>query len=182
MKGYRLEDLESRGGKVIASRDVKFMEDKSPSDLTVVDICGMTATAKEIDGLIDGTIYLGAEKSTISSLGALSALSPKVPSHPPILTPSVTNEGKLVYLTSASLTPTDQNLVSDKVVPENVVKDIVPATTVPHQTSTQIRKSIDHYGFTTVEELGVEIGQVFTAFIITAGEPQNYTQILWSPD
>jgi len=175
---------------VIASRDVKFMEDKSPSDLTVVDICGTTATAKEIDGLIDGTIYLGAEKSTISSLGASSAPdvskfvtpSPKVPSLPPILTPSVTNEGKSVYLTSASLTPTDQNLVSDKVVPENVVKDIVLATTVPHQTSTQIRKSIDHYGFTTVEESGVEIGQAFTAFIITAGEPQNYTQILWSPD
>ena len=53
MKGYRLEDLESRGGKVIASRDVKFMEDKSPSDLTVVDICGMTATAKETMDLMN---------------------------------------------------------------------------------------------------------------------------------
>jgi len=29
MKRYRLEDLESRGGKMIASQDVKFMEDES---------------------------------------------------------------------------------------------------------------------------------------------------------
>jgi len=59
------------------------------------------------------------------------------------------------------------------------MKDIVLATTVSCLTSTQIRKPIYCYDFTTVEELGVKIRQAFTA---TAGEPQNYAQILQSPD
>jgi len=163
-KGYRLEDLESGGGKVIASWNIKFMEDESPSELTVVDVCRMTATAEEINGLIDGAISSSMGKLTISSLGALSTpdmsksvtLSPQVSSLPSILTSSITNERKLVYLTPTSLTPIDQNLMSDKVVPENVVKDIVSVTTVPCQTSTQIRKPIDCYGFTTVEELKLD--------------------------
>jgi len=123
MKGYRLEDLESGGGKVITSQDVKFIEDKFPSDLTVVDVCRMTATAKEINRLIDGTISLSMGKLTISSLGALSTPdisksitpSPQVSFLPSILTSSITNEGKLVYPTLISLTPIDQNLVSNKV-------------------------------------------------------------------
>ena len=173
---------------MIASWDVKFMEDESPSDLTVVDVYRMTATAKEINGLIDGAISLGMEKSTIFSLGALSTsdvsksvtLSPQVSSLPSVLIPSVTNEGKSVYLTPISLTPMNQNLMSDKVVPKNVVKDIVPATIVPHWISTQIRKPVDHYGFTTVEESDIKIRQAFIAFITTAGKSQNYTQILQS--
>ena len=144
MKIYRLEDLESGGRKVIASQDVKFMEDKSPSNFTVVDVRGMIATAKEIDRLIDDVISLDIGKLTISSLGASSTpdmsksitLSSQVPSLPSILTPSITNEGKLIYLTSTSLILMDQNLMSNKVVPKNVVKDIVLATTVPCWTST----------------------------------------------
>ena len=72
--------------------------------------------------------------------------------------------------------------MSNKVVSENVVKNIVPATTVPCQTLTRIKKSVDYYGFITVEESDIRIKQAFTAFIATADEPQNYTQIFWSPD
>jgi len=80
---------------------VKFIEDESPSDLTVVNVHGTIAIAKEIDGLIDGAISLGIEKSTISSLGASSTsdmsksvtLSPQVPFLPSILTPFITNKG-----------------------------------------------------------------------------------------
>ena len=120
------------------------MEDESPSDFTVVDVHGMIAIAKEIDGLINNVISLDMGKLTISSLGASSTPdmsksvtpSPQVSSLPSILTPSITNEGKLIYLTSTSLILMDQNLMSNKVVPKNVVKDIVLATTVPCQTST----------------------------------------------
>jgi len=76
----------------------------------------------------------------------------------------------------------DQNLMSDKVVSENIVKDIVLATTIPCWTSTQIRKPVDHYGFTMVKESDVKIGQAFRVFIATADKPQNYTQILWFSD
>ena len=127
---------------------MKFIENEFSSDLSVVDVCRTTTTAKEINRLIDGAISLGMGKLTISSLGALSTsdvsksvtLSPKVPFISSILIPSVTDKRKSVYLTPASLTPTNQNLVSNKVVSENVIKGIVPATTVPYQTITQIRK------------------------------------------
>jgi len=35
-KGYCLEDLEN--GKLIASRDVRFFEDDSPSDLVSIEV------------------------------------------------------------------------------------------------------------------------------------------------
>jgi len=73
-------------------------------------------------------------------------------------------------------------LCPTKFVSKNVVKNIVPVTTVSCWTSTQIRKPIDHYGFTTVEKSGIEIRQTFIAFITIAGEPQNYAQILQSPN
>ena len=137
-KEYRLEDLESGGGKIIAFQDVKFMEDESPSDLTVVNVHRITAIAKEIDGLIDGAISLNMRKLTIFSLGASSTSnmsksitpSPQVPFLPSILTSFITNEEKLVYLTSTSLILINQNLISNKVVSENVVKYIVLATTI----------------------------------------------------
>jgi len=139
---------------------MKFMENESLSDLTVVDVYRMTAIAEEIDRLINGAISLGMEKLTISSLDASSTsdvsksitLSPQVPFFSSILTSPITNEGKLVYFTPTSLTLMDQNLMSNKVVPENVVKDIVLATTVSYQTLTQIRKPVNCYGFTIVEE------------------------------
>jgi len=139
---------------------MKFMENESLSDLTVVDVYRMTAIAEEIDRLINGAISLDMEKLTISSLDASSTsdvsksitLSPQVPFFSSILTSPITNEGKLVYFTPTSLTLMDQNLMSNKVVPENVVKDIVLATTVSYQTLTQIRKPVNCYGFTIVEE------------------------------
>ena len=114
------------------------MEDESPSDLTVVNVHRITAIAKEIDGLIDGAISLNMRKLTIFSLGASSTSnmsksitpSPQVPFLPSILTSFITNEEKLVYLTSTSLILINQNLISNKVVSENVVKYIVLATTI----------------------------------------------------
>ena len=91
------------------------MEDEFSSNLIVVDIYEITATAKEINRLINGTISLSVGKSTIFSLGTSSApnmsksvtSSPKVPSLSFILTPSIIDEGKPVYLTPTSLTPMD---------------------------------------------------------------------------
>ena len=115
MKWYKLEDLKSGGGKVIAFWNVKFIEDKFSSNLIVVDIYGMTATVKEINRLINSTISLSVGKLTIFSLGTSSApdmsksvtSSPKVPFLSSILTPSIIDEEKSVYLTPTSLTPMD---------------------------------------------------------------------------
>ena len=91
------------------------MEDEFSSNLIVVDIYEITATAKEINRLINGTISLSVGKSTIFSLGTSSApnmsksvtSSSKVPSLSSILTPSIIDEEKSVYLTPTSLTPMD---------------------------------------------------------------------------
>ena len=85
---------------MIASQNVKFMENESPSNLTVVNVCRTIATAKKTNGLIDGAISLSMGKSTIFSLGALSApdmsksVTPslKVPFLPSILIPFITNK------------------------------------------------------------------------------------------
>jgi len=50
-KGYRLEDLENR--KLIASQDVHFFEDDSPSDLAIVDIGTKITLSTGINDLVD---------------------------------------------------------------------------------------------------------------------------------
>ena len=48
--------------KVIASRDIKFVEDKVPSNLAVVDICIFTAISVNINSLVNNTISINAVK------------------------------------------------------------------------------------------------------------------------
>ena len=45
MKGDRLEDVET--GKLITARDVKFIEDDSPRDFTIIETRGQVAPTKE---------------------------------------------------------------------------------------------------------------------------------------
>jgi len=49
-KGYRLEEVAT--GKLIASRDVRFVEDDSPSDLAVIDTRGTAPTMDELENLV----------------------------------------------------------------------------------------------------------------------------------
>ena len=67
-KGYCLEDLEN--GKLIASRDVQFSEDNSPSELAVVEVGDPPATNENINNLVDDAIT----KDAISSLAQTTTL------------------------------------------------------------------------------------------------------------
>jgi len=69
-KGYCLEDLEN--GKLIASRDVQFSEDNSPSELAVVEVGDPPATNENINNLVDDAIT----KDAISSLAPDNNTSP----------------------------------------------------------------------------------------------------------
>jgi len=53
-KGYWLKDLENR--KLIASRDVHFFENDSPSDLAIVDIGTKITPSTGINDLVDNAI------------------------------------------------------------------------------------------------------------------------------
>ena len=57
-KGYQLEDLEN--GKLIASRDVQFHEDLTPSELAQVKL--NESSPEEIDNLINTVIYLESDE------------------------------------------------------------------------------------------------------------------------
>ena len=48
-KGYRLEDMET--GKLITSRDVRFIEDDSPGDLVEISTSGTVPTQQDLDSL-----------------------------------------------------------------------------------------------------------------------------------
>jgi len=49
-KGYRLEDIET--GKLITSRDVRFVENESPGDLVVVETQGAVPMKGQLDELV----------------------------------------------------------------------------------------------------------------------------------
>ena len=53
-KGYRLEDLEN--GKLIASRDVRFFEDDSPSDLASIEVQDAPANNQNVNTLVNDAI------------------------------------------------------------------------------------------------------------------------------
>jgi transposase InsO family protein len=53
-KGYRLEDLEN--GKLIASRDVQFDENDSPSELASIDLDLPTSSSDAINDLVDSAV------------------------------------------------------------------------------------------------------------------------------
>jgi len=52
--GYRLEDLEN--SKLITLRDVWFFEDKTPSNLAVVEVNINCPSTNDIDELVDNAI------------------------------------------------------------------------------------------------------------------------------
>jgi len=70
-KGYRLEDLENR--KLIASQDVHFFEDDSPSDLAIVDIGTKITPSTGINDLVDNAIAKDKGFPTILSYHELTS-------------------------------------------------------------------------------------------------------------
>ena len=106
-KGYKLEDLEN--GKLIASRDVQFHEDSTPSELAHVKLSG--SNPEEIDNLIDTAIYPDSDEPRIVSISsdseheiANSLLEPDSPRESYVEESSV---GDLQYPTpSRSTSPT----------------------------------------------------------------------------
>jgi len=63
-KEYHLEDLETPG-KLISSRDVDFIEDSSPSDLTIID--NISPSPEDIDKLVNDAISTDSISLSISA-------------------------------------------------------------------------------------------------------------------
>ena len=76
-KGYRLEDCET--GKLITSRDVRFVEDDSPSDTSVVDGRGEAPSGDELDRL---TPNLSSTAPSSQSQPAVVPPALSIPSKP----------------------------------------------------------------------------------------------------
>ena len=81
-KGYRLEDLETPG-KLISSHDVDFIEDFSPSDLTIID--SISPSLEGIDKLVNDAILTDSISPSILAPDLIKVhLSESHPSTPPL--------------------------------------------------------------------------------------------------
>ena len=68
-KGYQLEDLEN--SKLIASQDVCFFEDDSPSELTVIEV-GNSTSNKDINKFINNAIEKEIIKPHVGNVGSIT--------------------------------------------------------------------------------------------------------------
>jgi len=80
-KGYRLEDLEN--GKLIASRDVRFFEDDSPSNLVSIEAQDAPANNQDINTLVNDAIQKDITPFPIPKDNTLLKKSPSPLTVPP---------------------------------------------------------------------------------------------------
>ncbi|KAJ3569220.1 hypothetical protein NP233_g5191 [Leucocoprinus birnbaumii] len=198
-KGYRLEDVEGGRGKIIASRDVRFVEDESPSNLATVDVRGVEASAEQVDELVDNALVRDSAPTAMSRSQPLTRSSPvtrndeapqvrpekTTPLTPPPTTPT---EDESVYLTPTT-TPSLQDSIAKVHPTENTTDGVdVPAgrsskwALLPaRETSNRIRKPVERYGFIAHGDEVLEVGKCFIANVSTLEEPRTYKDVLQSP-
>jgi len=79
-KGYCLEDLEN--GKLIASQDVRFFEDDSPSNLASIEVQDAPANNQDVNTLVNNAIQKDITPLPIQKDNTLLKESlPHLPSH-----------------------------------------------------------------------------------------------------
>jgi len=131
-----LKDLEGGQRKVIAFKDVKFVKDKTLSDLVVVDIHVSTTTSIDINNFVNNTISKYTVKVdykpfNINTSKTLITLLVQILASVPLFTSTISNT--FIYSTPLSklTTPYFVNNSSDNVVVLNIVaskqsKAIIP--------------------------------------------------------
>ena len=123
--------------KVIASRDIKFVEDKAPSNLAVVDICVSTATSMNINKLVNNTISKNAVKVNYkpfnTNVSKTTTPSVQISTSVPLSTSTIVNT--FIYSTPLSdfTTPSfvnnsgnTNNVVVSDIVASKQSKAIIP--------------------------------------------------------
>jgi len=80
-KGYCLEDLEN--GKLIASQDVRFFEDDSPSNLASIEVQGAPANNQDVNTLVNNAIQKDITPLPIQKDNTLLKESPSPLAVPP---------------------------------------------------------------------------------------------------
>jgi len=79
-KGYRLEDMENN--KLIASQDVQFFEDSSPSELAIMSIGAPIVSTGSLNSFIDNAINNKANQQDTQQDSELSRNVPDIPTVP----------------------------------------------------------------------------------------------------
>jgi len=154
-KGYHLEDLEN--GKLIASQDVQFSEDDSPSELAVVEVGDLPATNENINNLVDDAII----KDAISPLAPDNNTSPAKSLSPLDTSLSDFSKEDTPTIDTASNNPVDTSLLL--VLRQSGREQKVPS----------------HFAFITSEDITTH-GNINIAFIAVAKEPKTYQEAIQS--
>ncbi|KAJ3555983.1 hypothetical protein NP233_g12081 [Leucocoprinus birnbaumii] len=180
-------------------RDVRFIEDESLSNLATVDVCGVEASAEQVNELVDSALVRDLAPTAMSRSQPLTRLSPvtrigeahqvhpkkTTPSTPPPTTPT---EDESVYLTPTT-TPSLQDLIAKVHPTENTTDGVdVPArrsskwVSLPaRKTSSCIQKPVERYGFIAHGDEVLKVRKCLIANISTLEEPQSYEDVLRSP-
>ena len=155
-KGYRLEDLEN--GKLIASRDVRFFEDDSPSNLASIEVQDAPANNQDVNTLVNNAIQKDITPLPIQKDDTLLKESPF----------------PLAILPFDDVEINSPTKVSR---PDEVPNS--PSLLAP-QCSGRERKTPSHFALIAISDI-TTLGNVNFTFIAIAEEPKTYQEAIHSP-
>jgi hypothetical protein len=158
-KGYRLEDIKT--GKLITSRDVKFIEDEQPTDLAIIEGGNPPGVLSELtsDDLEASKL---TESTPTSSDPHKERENPETPDSASEDSPATTNEPAQPRATQTSKW----------------------ASLPLREPSTRLRKDTAHHGVPATEEEIVEAENrriEHRAYVVYASEPRSYQEAISSP-
>jgi len=158
--------LENR--KLIASRDVHFFEDNSPSDLAIVDIGTKITPLTGINDLVDNAIAKDKGFSTILSHHELTSdVSEFIPMSTDPAQPT---------------TPVNNTNDNDPPIPPPVPRKALKWENLPKRDpSSRTRKPPEQYAPATTGNNITTSGSTNFAFITVANEPHSYEEAIHSP-
>ena len=165
-KGYQLEDL--KNNKLIASQDVQFFEDNSPSDLVTIDISTPTITVTVIDNFVDYALVHGKTKTSGKS-------SPK--SIHNIFPIDVGNASTASDFIRQDDNDTNQILLLH---PPDVKKTLKQDLLPKRETFSHAHKLPEQYGLLTIDDILTLGGFANITFIAVTGEPCSLQEVLSS--
>jgi len=148
-KGYHLEDLEN--GKLIASRDVRFFKDNSPSDLASIEVQDTPANNKDVNTLVNNAIQKDITPLPIQKDNTLLKESPFPLTVPPFDDAEINSPAKASGPDEVPNSPP------------------LPALCL----SGCEQKTPSHFALMAIDDI-IILGNVNFAFIAVAEEPKTY--------
>ena len=155
-KGYRLEDLEN--GKLIASRDVRFFEDDSPSNLVSIEVQDAPANNQDVNTLVNDAIQKDITPFPIPKDNTLLKKSPSPLTVPPFDDAEINSPAKVSGPDEVPNSPP------------------LPAS----RCSGRKQKTPSHFALMAIDDV-TTLGNVNFTFIAIAEEPKTYQEAIHSP-